>query len=81
MSRNEVLKEINEIFIDTLDNQEIVLDESTQAADIDQWDSLMHVLLVDAMEKHFDIRFKSGEIQNWKNVGEIIDSIDQKSNN
>lgn len=80
MTRNEMLSQINEIFIDTLDDEDIVIEETTQATDIDEWDSLMHVLLVDTMEKHFKIRFKASEILNWKDVGEIIDSISKKSN-
>ena len=75
MTRPEILQQLNDIFIDTLDNEKIAIDESTKANDVDEWDSLMHVLLVDAMEKHFAIRFKSSEIQNWNSVGEIIDSI------
>ena len=77
MNRDTILKKINEIFINTLDNENLVIEESTKASDIDEWDSLMHVLLVDEMEKSFDIRFKASEIQNWKNVGEIIDAICQ----
>lgn len=75
MSREEILININEIFVNTLDNPTIMVEESTTADDITEWDSLMHVLLVDEMEKHFNVRFKADEIQNWKNVGEIIDSI------
>lgn len=75
MTRNEILTQLNEIFIDTLDNEDIAIEETTQATDVDEWDSLMHVLLVDEIEKQFDIRFKASEIQNWKDVGEIIDSI------
>lgn len=75
MTRSEILKQINQIFIETLDNEDITITENTQASDVDEWDSLMHVLLVDAMEKHFNIRFKAGDIQNWNDVGEIIDSI------
>ena len=75
MDRSEVLKQINEIFIDTLDNEKLVIDETTQATDIDEWDSLTHIQLVVALEKKFNIRFTTSEIQEWKNVGEIIDCI------
>ena len=79
MTRNQTLSDLNKIFIETLDNEDIIIKETTQAVDIDEWDSLMHVLLVDEIEKHFEIRFKASEIQNWKNVGEIIDSIYNES--
>ena len=78
MTRNEILKQINEIFIDTLDNEDIVVEETTRAADVDEWDSLTHILLVVAIEKDFKISFKSNEIQNWKDVGEMMNCIQEK---
>ena len=78
MTRDEMLKQINEIFIDTLDNEDIVVEESTKAVDVDDWDSLTHILLVVAIEKHFKISFKSNEIQNWIDVGEMMNCIQEK---
>jgi len=75
MTREEILTKINTIFVDTLDNEDIVLEETTKATDVEEWDSLMHVLLVDAIEKEFNVRFKASDIQNWENVGQIMDSI------
>jgi len=75
MTREEILTKINSIFVDTLDNEDIVLEETTKATDVEEWDSLMHVLLVDAIEKEFNVRFKASDIQNWENVGQIMDSI------
>jgi acyl carrier protein len=73
-----ILEQLNDIFIDVLENDDIVLTEETTAADIDEWDSLNHIQLVVAIEKHFKIRFTSKEIQSWKNVGELVNSISQK---
>jgi acyl carrier protein len=78
MDKPEILKEVNAIFIDVLDNENIVLKTETTANDIAEWDSLNHIQLVVAVEKHFKIRFSSGEIQRWKNVGEMIDSLSAK---
>jgi acyl carrier protein len=75
MERKEVLQQINDIFKDVLDNDKIVLNESTTAADVEEWDSLTHIHLVVAVEKHFKIRFTSSEIQGWTNVGHMIDSV------
>lgn len=78
MTRIEILGQVNEIFIDTLDNEDIVVKEATKAEDVDEWDSLTHILLVVAIEKHFKISFKSNEIQNWKDVGEMMNCIQEK---
>jgi acyl carrier protein len=78
MAREELLKQVNEIFVDILDDEDVMLDETTTANDVDEWDSLTHIHLVVAIEKHFKIRFTSKEIQSWNNVGEMLDSIDIK---
>jgi len=75
MEKSEILKQVNEIFIDTLDNEDIVLTPETTANDVEDWDSLNHIQLVVAVEKHFKIRFTSQEIQSWNNVGEMLDCI------
>ncbi len=78
MEKNEVLKRVNEVFIDILDNENIVLNNLTTANDIEEWDSLAHIQLVVAIEKNFKIRFTSKEIQSWDNIGEMADCIHGK---
>jgi len=78
MEKQDILKTVNAVFIDTLDNEDIVLSYDTTANDVEDWDSLNHIQLVVAIEKQFKIRFTSHEIQSWKNVGEMIDCIQTK---
>ena len=78
MERLEITEKINAIFIDVLDNEDIVITESTIANDIDEWDSLTHIQLVVAIEKYFKIRFTSKEIQSWNDVSEMITCIQEK---
>jgi acyl carrier protein len=75
MNKEEILKIVNEVFVDVLDNPNIVIDLNTTANDVEDWDSLNHIQLVVAIEKRFNVRFKSNEIRNWENVNEMIDSI------
>ncbi len=75
MERKEIYDKLNEIFRDVLDNDEIELQDSTTAEDIEEWTSLTHIQLIVEIEKAFKLRFTSEEILEWKNVGEMVDSI------
>jgi len=75
MNNQELLDQVQEIFHDQLDDETIVLTTETTAEDVDDWDSLTHIMLVVAIEKHFKVKFTSSEILSWKNVGEMINCI------
>lgn len=78
MDRSEILKTVQEIFRDILDDEEIVLEDSTTADDVEGWDSLTHIQMIVAIEKQFKIKFTSKEILSWRNIGEMLDSIASK---
>ena len=80
MVKTEILKLVNNVFIDVLDNEGIILYDKTTANDIEEWDSLTHIQLVVAIEKHFRVRFTSAEIMSWKNVGEMCQAIEKRLN-
>lgn len=78
MERNEILARVEEIFREELELDDLVLNDETTADDVEEWDSLSHIQLVVALEKGFGIKFTSKEILSWDNVGDLIDSIEQK---
>lgn len=78
MEKQEILSRVQEIFCDVLDNEDLVLTMTTTASDVEDWDSLTHIQLIVAIEKHFGIKFTSKEILSWANVGEMVDCIDSK---
>jgi len=80
MEAQQVISQLNDIFRDVLDNDGISLTPQTTADDIEEWDSLNHIQLVVAIEKKFKIRFNAAEIQNWKNVEEMVRSIVERLN-
>ena len=75
MNRNELIAEMQGVFREVLDNDEIELGDATTANDIEEWDSLTHIQLIVATEKHFGIKLDSREILSWNNVGEMADAI------
>ena len=75
MTREEVFEKMNEVFRDVFDDEDITVTDETTADDIEDWDSLEHINLVNAIEQEFDIKFTMGEIVSMKNVGEMADLI------
>lgn len=79
MERKEIFSTLNNIFMDVLDlDEDIVLTDETSANDIEEWDSLSHIQLIVAIEKRFNIKFTSLEIMKWRNVGEMVNSLEEK---
>ena len=81
LSINEINEQTTSVFRDVLENDGIVLQETTTADDIEEWDSLSHIQLIVALEKHFKIRFSTSEITSYKNVGEMLNGIQKKLSN
>ncbi|MCS7029086.1 MAG: acyl carrier protein [Bacteroidia bacterium] len=78
MTAEEVLKAIHPIFQEVLENENIVLTRETTANQVEGWDSLSHIDIIVAIEKHFGIRFTSAEIASFKNVGDLVDCVVKK---
>ena len=78
MEKQEILSQVQDIFRDVLDNEDLLLTMTTTANDVEEWDSLTHIQLIVAIEKYFAIRFTSREILSWANIGEMVDCITSK---
>lgn len=79
MEIENVLDQVQEIFRDILDEESLIISHSTTANDVDGWDSLTHIQLIVAIEKKYKVKFSSKEILSWKNVGELIESLNSKN--
>lgn len=75
MSETEVLAKLTEIFRDLFELPELVLDKNMRAEDIDEWDSVNHVMLVVEVERQFKIKFNTAEVEQMKNVGDLVQII------
>lgn len=78
MDRTEILEKLNEVFHDVFDNNDIVVTEQTNANDIEEWDSLIHITLISAVEDEFDVSFDMKTVVSMKNVGDMIDAIEEQ---
>lgn len=79
--RGEIMARVGKVFRDVFDDDDLEIQDSTSAADIEDWDSLMHVTLVVALEKEFNLRLRASEIGSLDNVGAMIDLIAARMEN
>ena len=78
MSKEQVLRKLNEIFKEVFDDETITVTDDTTANSIDGWDSLMHIDLLFSIENNFGIQFEMDEGLKMRTVGEMVDSILKK---
>ena len=75
MDRNTAFSDLNAIFADVLDLDDVTLTESTTADDIAEWDSLSHIRLIVTIERHYGIKFSNAEIEAMKTVHDLVNFI------
>jgi len=70
---DNLLEEVQGIFRDVFDQPDLVISRASNARTVDDWDSLAHINLVTAIEKRYKIKFALGELQELKDVGDMLD--------
>jgi acyl carrier protein len=79
INRAEIVRRLTTIFQDTFEYSGIELFDQMTAADIDDWDSLQHIVLVLAIEREFSVRLNPVEVGKLENVGRMIDLLSAKA--
>jgi acyl carrier protein len=67
-----IASDIFELIKSTFPNSTVKIDKKTTANDVDEWDSLGHIMLIQAIEEKFNIEFDLDELLDLNNVGDII---------
>ena len=78
MNKKNIINKLTNIFKEIFNDNNIMLNNEMTAKDIDNWDSLTHMLLITKIEEDFSIKFKLKELNDLNNVGNLIKIIDEK---
>ena len=70
--------ELKKIILSALKLEDFDFKDETLAPQVPGWDSLNHVNVILAVEKHYNIRFKNIEVLRLKNIGELQKLINSK---
>lgn len=79
MTEQAVLEKLTAIFRDVFDAPDLTLSLTTTAEDVEEWDSVNHITLVVETERQFGIKFQTAEIEELKNVGDLVHLITAKA--
>lgn len=78
MTEDQILRALETIIADIVDQDSVTLTKNTTADDVDGWNSMAHVRILVATEKHFSVRFDTREISSLDDVGVLVDLIAAK---
>ena len=78
MTKEQIMADVQSVFRDVFDDDSLVITDSTNSDDIEDWDSLEHISLIISMEKEFGLKFDIKEVNKLENVGGMVDMIKEK---
>lgn len=80
MNDTVILKKLELIFRDIFGKDTLEINMSTNANDIEEWDSLTHISILASVQDDFGVSFDMDEIIEMKNVGDMVEAIKVKCN-
>jgi acyl carrier protein len=78
MDQTQVLAQLSAIMQEVLDDPKLVLTPATTADDVEGWDSMSNITFVVEVERRFGIKFNTAEIEEMRNVGDMLNIIAAK---
>ncbi len=78
MNRNEIEEKLTVVFHEVFNDNSIILRDDMTASDVDNWDSLTHMLMITKVEETFGVKFKLKELNKLKMVGDLINTVESK---
>ena len=73
---------VYDVFRQVFEDEDLAIARESTAAEIEGWDSLMHINLIIAVEKRMGVKFATAEIarlqEEGQNVGTFLDLVRSK---
>lgn len=79
MNKQEIKEALVTIFANVFEEPSPQLEDSTTAADVKGWNSVSHIDMMCEVEDHFGLAFTTAEIAGLRNVGELIQLVEART--
>jgi acyl carrier protein len=74
----EINETLQNIFREVFKDPELLIHPEMTANEVDNWDSITHLVMISQVEETFGIRLKLKELIKLKNVGDLIQLLNEK---
>jgi acyl carrier protein len=74
----QILADLTDICRQIFADDSIVLTLDTTAEDVEGWDSFNHINILVAVELRYKIKFHTAEVEELRNVGQLVQLIRAK---
>ena len=78
MIKEDMFSKVQEIFRDVFDDSSLLITDSSSPDDIEDWDSMNHLVLLSAIQEEFGVKIALEEMPLLNNVGDLINTIQNK---
>lgn len=78
MEKEAIIEKLTGIFHEVFGDDTIVLRDEMTASDVENWDSLTHMLMITKVEESFGINFKLKELNKLRQVGDLVSILETK---
>ena len=75
---SDIMNKLQPIFQDIFEDDDLLITAESNADSVEGWDSLAHIVLIFAIEQEFKIKFALGELEAMKDVGDMVELMQQK---
>lgn len=79
MNKKELRIKLKDIFQNIFEDDKIELTDDLSAKDVENWDSLTHMILITEIEEKFEIKFSLKDLNQLEDVGNLIQIISIKT--
>ena len=77
MNITTIKNDLQTIFRHIFDDENLQIHAALTADDVSQWDSLTHIVMINAVEKHFNITISFSDLMQLESVGDLIKCIEK----
>lgn len=72
-------RRLNLVFAKVFDDPSLKIENWMTAKDIEGWDSMSHLQLIVSVEKEFNIKISGAEVMRLKNIGDLLELVNEKT--